>query len=525
MNEQLTQIYGYLHGMWRYRWSALIVTWIVAIIGWPLVFSLPDQFSAKAVVYVDTSSVLKPLLKGLTPDNDSLDELRVMSRVLLSRQNLLSVIRETDMDLEVDSQSERENMILKLAGDIKIKVGGKGKDVAANNIYEIRYSSSSAERAYKVVSNFLNTMIENTMSSTRIDTIAAQKFIETQIAEYEQRLSIDEQKLAEFKKTNIGLMPNEKGGYYTRLQRARETQASIKSKLNLAQRRYTQLNKQLKGESPILSRDSYRSSVESKIKQYQNKRDLLLNQYTEQHPDVRSLDAIIEDLKTNRTTDLVNEDSTVSGTGAEEISEFNPVYQQMKVELNKAGIEIEALKTQLQEQKNRVAKLQGSMDIIPQVEAQLSKLNRDYGITRKRYLSLVERRESAELGQKAGMNSSEVTFRVIDPPIVPYRPSGPNRILFLFGVLMASMAAGLAWSFIRYILQPTFIELRQLELVTGLPVIGSVSLYLSPKHINKRRLQLTSFVSATFLLVLVFGVVMWYQQSGTAFFGALIARI
>ncbi len=63
MSEQLTQIYGYLHGMWRYRWSALVIAWIVALLGWPLVFSLPDQFSAKAVVYIDTTSVLKPLLK------------------------------------------------------------------------------------------------------------------------------------------------------------------------------------------------------------------------------------------------------------------------------------------------------------------------------------------------------------------------------------------------------------------------------------------------------------------------------
>ena len=88
MNEQLTQIYGYLHGMWRYRWSALVIAWIVAIIGWPLVFSLPDQFSAKAVVYIDTSSALKPLLKGLAPETDTRDELQVMTRVLLSRETL-----------------------------------------------------------------------------------------------------------------------------------------------------------------------------------------------------------------------------------------------------------------------------------------------------------------------------------------------------------------------------------------------------------------------------------------------------
>ena len=205
MNEQLTQIYGYLYGMWRYRWSALVIAWLVVILGWPIVFSLPDQFSAKTVVYVDTSSVLKPLLKGLAPETDSHDELGVMSRVLLSRENLLSVARDADMDLEVDSQQERENMIAGLAASIVIKGGVNGKKRGSkSNMYEISYQSTSADRAYKVVSKLLNTMIENTLNSTRTDTLAAQKFLDTQIVEYEQRLSVAELQLAEFKKANVG---------------------------------------------------------------------------------------------------------------------------------------------------------------------------------------------------------------------------------------------------------------------------------------------------------------------------------
>ena len=77
MNEQITQLYGYLHGMWRYRWSALVIAWIVALLGWPLVFSLPDQFMAKTVVYVDTTSVLKPLLNGLAHEIDTRDRIQL----------------------------------------------------------------------------------------------------------------------------------------------------------------------------------------------------------------------------------------------------------------------------------------------------------------------------------------------------------------------------------------------------------------------------------------------------------------
>lgn len=502
MNEQLTQIYGYLHGMWRYRWSALFVAWVAAIIGSLYVFSLPNQYSARAVVYIDTTSVMKPLLKGLAPETDADDELRVMSRVLLSRDNLLSVIRETDMDLEVDTPEERELLVEKLAASIEVKGGGSGKKwEPRSNIYEISYQSTSASRVYQVVSNLLNTMIEDTLNSTRTDTVTAQKFLDTQIAEYEERLSVAEQQLAKFKKTNVGYMPDEKGSYYMRLQRAQDAVESTGSALQLAKRRYYELSKQLSGEQPLLDSDSYQSPSATKLRQYQDQLNVLLNQFTEQHPDVQSLRSAIADLRQNIETPNNKAGAPASGDNVE----FNPIYQQMKVEVNKASVELETLKIQLVEQKKYVEKLKQSIDIIPEVEARLAKLNRDYEVTRERYLDLVERRESAKLAQSAGQSSSDVTFRVIEPPIVPTRPSGPNYPLLLAGVMAATLAAGLGWGLLRYLLQPTFIDLRQVRLITGLPLLGSVSLYLSPEHRRKRRLQLASFLSTAVLLLCVFG--------------------
>jgi polysaccharide chain length determinant protein (PEP-CTERM system associated) len=506
MNEQLTLLYGYLRGMWQYRWSALVIAWIVAILGWPYVFSLPDQFKSRAVVYIDTTSVLKPLLKGLAPETDSSDEIRVMTRVLLSRDNLLSVIRETDMDLELDSQQQRENMVRALAGSIVIKGGASGKKKKApkSNIYEISYQSSSANRSYQVVSTLLNTMIEGTLSSTRTDAITAHRFLDTQIVDYEKRLSLAEQQLAEFKKANVGFMPDEKGGYYMRLQRAQDNVEKNQSALRLAQRRNKELKRQLRGESPILGGAGYQSSTDLQIQRYQEQLNSLLNHYTEQHPDVQALILIIEDLKSNRVAGI----GETASLSADDSTEYNPVYQEMKVELSRSSVEIETLKIQLLDYESDVSKLKSSVDIIPEVEAELAKLNRDYDVTHRRYLSLVERRESAQLAQNMGQSSSNITFRVIEPPLVAHRPTGPNRVLLLSGVLVAAMGAGLGWSFVRYILQPAFINMRQLGAVTGLPVLGSVGLYLSPEHIKKRRQQLILFLSATFLLVLFFGLVL-----------------
>ncbi len=51
-------------GMWRYRWVALGVTWLLSILLWFGIYLLPDRYVASAQLFVDTDTVLRPLLRG-----------------------------------------------------------------------------------------------------------------------------------------------------------------------------------------------------------------------------------------------------------------------------------------------------------------------------------------------------------------------------------------------------------------------------------------------------------------------------
>jgi polysaccharide chain length determinant protein (PEP-CTERM system associated) len=515
MQNQLVKIYGYLRSMWRYRWSALFIAWMVSLAGWFVVLALPDQYEANAVIYIDTDSVMKPLLEGLAVDTDTVDELKVMSRILMSRENLLSVMRETDMDLRVDTPKDREQMMVKLAREIGLQGSGEN-----SNIYEISYGSTSAEIAYKVVSHLLGKLIEGTLNSGRTDTAMAQEFLDTQIAEYERRLVLAEGRLAKFKKENLGLMPDERGGYYSDLQRRLIEIEHTRMAMSLAARRLSELHKQLQGEGPLLGGGEQGERSLTKLGQYQGQLDELLSLYTEQHPDVEVMREKIADINAKPAG---NTGAAVTGTG--QFTEFNPVYQELKIEISKASVEVETLKIQLFDQEKRLEELKLSIDAIPEVEAQLSKLNRDYEVTRERYLNLVERRESARMAQAVGQTSSDFTFQVIDPPVVPVLPSGPNRLLLLAGVLFAALGAGLGWGLLRFQLKPVFIDSSQYRSVSRLPVLGAVSLYVTPQHKKRRHLQLVSFLAVTVLLVALFGGVLWYRDIGVAVAKAAISGI
>ncbi len=510
IHTQLNELYAYLHGLWRYRWSALLISWLVAILGWIGVYALPNVYSAKAAVHIDGTSIMQPLLRGLSIDTNPDEEINVMTQVLLSRENLLSVLRETDMDLGANSQEEREKMVVELGKNIQLSNVGRRK--SRSRMYEISYSSDSAQQAYAVVSTLLNTLIENTLSSGRSDTVMAEEFLDEQIRDYEKRLADSEARMAEFKKKNVGFMPDEKGGYFASLRRAQEEIDATKSALRQAKQRYSELRKQLTGESPTLGTSSYARSTATKLRKYREQLADLLTQFTEEHPDVQALRARIADLQTSG----VNEGSGGSAQSDDDSSnEYNPVYQELKVQESQARIDVSTLQITLAEKQQKLEELQQSIDIIPQVEADLAKLNRDYTITKERYLSLVERRESARMAQKVEQSNNDVVFRVVDAPVVPLLPSGPNRPLLLAGALAVALGAGLGWTVLMFLLYPTFVDYKQLKKMIDLPVLGAISLQMGAEQTRSRRLHLTTYMVALILMFSAFGAVLFYQQQGS----------
>src|SRR5262245_66586775 len=101
MHELAEQLLSHLKAIWRYRWYAVAFAWLIALVGWGIVFSIPNRYQADARVYVDTQTVLKPLLDGLAVQPD-LDQMVVMiSRTLLSRPGLEKVIEMAGLDKDV----------------------------------------------------------------------------------------------------------------------------------------------------------------------------------------------------------------------------------------------------------------------------------------------------------------------------------------------------------------------------------------------------------------------------------------
>jgi len=134
MAEITALILNFLKAIGKYRWHAVIITWVVALIGWAIVLRMPNQYETTARVYVDTQSMLKPLLSGMTSLPNLDQQVMFMRQTLISRPNIEKVMRMTDLDVKARTVDEKEKMIDSLMA--KITLAGTERD----DIYTISYS-------------------------------------------------------------------------------------------------------------------------------------------------------------------------------------------------------------------------------------------------------------------------------------------------------------------------------------------------------------------------------------------------
>lgn len=477
MKELFGQLLLYVRGAWRFRWWALAVAWATALVGWGVVLMMPDIYESRARVYVDTDSVLKPLLSGLAVNTDVSNRMNMMSRVLMGRPNLERVARETDLSLRAPTSEALEGLVASLAVQIKLEGGG------SDNTYSLRYSDTDPRMAQRVVQTLLNTFVEDTLGLKRQDTDSAQKFLQNQISEYETRLRDAENRLAEFKQHNVGLMPGETGDYYSRMQAASSQLETLRAKYRLANERRNELTKQLEGEEPtfgLFSDSSGSGETESgQIGEYRRQLDQLLLQYTDKHPKVVALKETIAQLEAQKAANARQGGTLGVPRDRKDAAAFaldiNPVYQNLRIELSRVQVELAELRQQVAEQEAIVGGLKSRVNTIPETEAELTRLNRDYEVNKAQHQALLQRLESARLSESAEASTEQVRFRIIEPPTVPLIPIGPNRALFMSAALLAALGAGIALAFLMDQLQPVFLSRGMLAGVTGLPVLGAIS--------------------------------------------------
>ena len=528
MTPALDHIFDEVRGSWRFRWFGLVSAFIVALIGWAVVFALPDRYAADARVFVDTRTALKPALQGLTIEQNVDAQINYVRQSLLEGPQLEQIAKDTGvLPPTVTDERARTRILDNLSDRIALTVinaGSQGDERStAGTIYTFHYVDASRERSLRVVDTLLNTFVDKTLGGKREGSEQAQQFLGTQIKDYEQRLSAAEDKLAAFKKKNVGLMPSDQGGYFAQLQKEVDAAKKAETDLSIAMSRRDELAKQLHGDSVVSTTGAVTplggrgagggGDTMSRIQETQAKLDELLLKYTDKHPDVIATRATLEELKKRRETELESlrrgDASAVASSGAGN----NPVYQSMQLELNKVDVEIAALRKELAQHQGTVAELRQRLNSAPQVEAEFQQLNRDYDVNKAQYTALLESYQKASLGERAD-NAGSVRFEIVLPPTSPISPTWPRRTLLLGLIWLAALGIGGGVAYALHTMRPILSSVRALNGLSSFPVLGVVGIAFPSAQRKQFRGHLWRFSAATACLLIALGIVLALNWSG-----------
>ena len=497
MQELFQQVVGFLRGMWHRRWIGLAAAWLAAIIGVAVVYRIPEKYEASARVYVDTESLLRPLLAGLAIQPNLDQQVSLMSRTLISRPNVEKLVRMADLDLRTTSNADREELIDSITKTIRLEGN------VQSNLYVISYRDSNPDQARKVVQSLLSIFVESGLGEKQQDTQTAVKFLDVQIKNYEHNLDAAENRIKDFKLRNMGVAGNSQGqDYFGRVAAINSQIELAKLDLQSSEQARDSYKKELAGEEPIFLPEPAESvstqvttDVDARINALKLDLDTLLRKYTPEHPDVVATDKMIQQLEDQRKAEIeARRKAVTTGKRAPLPLDQNPVYQQMKISLADAEAAVASGRARLGGLEGQRRVLTTQANRVPQAEAEFSQLIRDYDVQKKMYENLLARRESAAMGKDV-QDTGVTRFRIIDPPRVSPQPVAPNRLALLGLAFVFSLGAGLFASLAASQLMPTFHEARTLREVSKRPILGMVSMLPSEALYRLRRRNSWLFAS------------------------------
>ncbi len=504
--QDLAQYFYYVKGALKYKWLALVIAWLICLAGWTFVFTMPNKYVSEAKVHVETKTMLQPLLRGMTIQSDTVGILRIMQVLMFTRSNIEQIIKISDLD-KVSSELDKTALIDKLKNEIKITGG-------TDDIFTIKYESTSPTLAKNVVQAVLTVFSEQTHQSTLAGTDVAKKFIGDQIQEYETRLRNAEKAKENFKRANLGLLPDEGGEGIGQIQtttaQLEETQLALNTTMSRRDALLAQMNevKQSKQSWEVTDINQKLTEKDALIESLVSRKRELLMRYTENHPEIISINRMLD------TESPKKENETGDGNLISPKTMANPYIQTIKIALNENEAEIASQKAKVNQLKARIEKMKEELNLRLSVETELQNLNRDYDSIKKSYEQLLASREQAAMSEKVDDQAEALKFKIADAPNTPLLPSSPKRVIFYSALFILGAGAGFAVSLLLYIIKPTVMSTSQLGQLTGLPVLGGVTMKNNPIEVTKNKRDIIRYYIAISGLVLIYSIFMGIEILG-----------
>ncbi len=399
-------------------------------------YVLPKKYEASTTVFIE-QNVISDLVKGIaiTPSIDS--KLRILKVSLLSRNMLLGVLRELDMDLGLDTLEKQESFLDRVRANVEIQHEER------KGLFVIAYTDKVPARARDFVNTLTRRYIEESTSSKRKESIDATSFLAEQIKVFQKRIEQAQHDIDTFKADKgmyLGLnefvLRDQIRAAEQRLDEIRIRKNECQAKLNLTSQS-GQLRKTLEEKELLLQ--SLRAS------------------YTERHPLV---------VRTRENIKALGEAVKAEEEKEARDSQDNVEYQKVKVELQS----LESMEASLT---GNIDKNTQYLQELPEIRTELASLEQRKHNESLIYEQLVSRYGQSEVSKQMELQDKSVSFNIIDAAVLPTAYKSPPRFLIIIGSMVAGLGLAGGIVLLRELLRPRVRGRADLDAL-GLEVLATL---------------------------------------------------
>lgn len=459
---------------------------------------LPKTYSTSALLVVDVTNIIEPLMKGQA-EVTKIDRSEQAREVIYTRGIMEAVGRELKLIDKNTSQEAQDNIIKTIRAGLQV-IPEK------NNYFRIGYNSKDPDVAFETLNAFVNVFIRDTQRRKHDESQGAYNFIDTQVQTYKHQLELAEDKIKEFNSKNLDGSSESVNQHLNQL---RSDIEALKIQIEESQARVNTLQQQLGSEGQYQQAKGQLDEIKLRRQSLMEQLERLLSTYQEGYPDIVTLRAQIAEL--DATIDKKQASGEVFG-GGEKI--LNPLHEEIRKQLSAAEVELRAQRRRMESLVGLQGQERERAERVASNQAEYSELTRDYQVTRKVYEDLLARKENARLSMTLDQEGQGVSYRIQEPAVFPLKPSGISFLIFA----VASPIIGLLFPLIILVayvfLDPHLRSARALQklLPPDIEMLGVIPHYNTPLGERLLKKDMLSIMAVACISMVIYVIVAVYWQ-------------
>jgi succinoglycan biosynthesis transport protein ExoP len=463
LNETVERVFSIIV---RHRWWILTPVCVSAFATAALLLWTPNRYTSEATLLLH-QQVLQRYILPPSP-NGNAEVVQAATRQVLSRTELVGIIKQFGLYPKQRQQHvEPENLAERMRKDIAIAPLDPSMQTDFN-AFKIAFTANDPQVAQAVASRLTQLFIDENLRTRETQASSTSNFLKEQLDAAKDKLAEQERRLQAFKAQHPGQLAEQQAVNLAALTDLRMQLQSTRNSLNRSQDQ----------------RASLESSVSGVLARLQAERTELLTHYTAKHPEV---------LKKN--ADITQAEAVLaylkSGTPGADLSPAmgmpnDPVLAELVKQAETNGHERESLSNQETRLRTELSHYQGQLNLTPVREQELAGILRDYDLYKQLYSELLTKQQQSQLATNLAESRDSMRFRLLDPPNLPVRPSGPKRVKISLGGLAGGLLLGLALAFMVHARDRSFHSERDLSRRVGLPFVVAIPVLLSDREQRAR---------------------------------------